>query len=221
MDTMEVTQGQYEVFRAAGVPITEQPHVLCNVDRNASFDTELIPSPISDQPPICEASDYDPAGTPGAPVVCVNFCDAVGYCAWAGKRLCGVLGRPGETFGIFHDDASELNRLRHDPEHDLWYNACSGGGEREYPYGAELDPDRCSFSREPDLECAVVGTEPPVLGVLGGAMEYLDFCSDDAGCFQPGEDIATAKANCSKLEATSTATVDRYTGFRCCYEFEE
>ena len=219
IDTTEVTQGQYEVFRAAGVPISEQPHTLCNAQRNPSFDPEIIPG-IPDMGPICEATDYSPTPTPNAPVVCVTFCDAVGYCAWAGKRLCGVVGRPGETFGDWRDEGSEWNVLKNDPEYDEWYNTCSGGGEREYPYGTESEPERCPVSYEPHPECAVEGTEPPVLAILGGVSEHLDFCSDDGYCYGPGEATGgAADASCSKELVPAGA--NRYTGFRCCYEFEE
>jgi hypothetical protein len=218
MDTTEVTQAQYEVFRTAGVPITSQPHARCDPESNPSFDIEEI-APYPDLPPVCRNQDYDPLANPDYPVVCAGFCDAIAYCAWAGKRLCGALGRAGEELGSWQDEDSEFNLLKNDPEHDQWYNACSGGGEREYPYGSTEDPERCPMSMDPHPDCAVLGSDPPILGVLGGVGEYQDFCAEEGTCYQTGETTGAGNGSCSR-ELTST-TPGPQMGFRCCYEFDE
>jgi hypothetical protein len=103
--------------------------------------------------------------------------------------------------------------LGSDPDHDQWYNACGGGGEHEYPYGDVADPERC-----PGPECAALGTDPPIMNLLG-VMEHQDFCSDDGGCWTSGEATAGSEASCSGLLSGGGALP--ILRFRCCYEFEE
>jgi hypothetical protein len=130
-----------------------------------------------------------------------------------GRKRGGAIGRAGETLGSARDEGSEFNLLKNDPDHDHWYNACSGGGEREYPYGDEGDPERC-----PGPVCAALGTDPPIMDLLG-IMEHQDFCSDDGACWTTGEATGGTEASCSRLLVGGGAAPDL--SFRCCYDFEE
>jgi hypothetical protein len=65
--------------------------------------------------------------------VCVDWCDALGFCAFVGKRLCGGMG--GGPITVQNaNDASQ----------DEWYNACSEGGVQLYPYGNTYQPTACN-----------------------------------------------------------------------------
>jgi formylglycine-generating enzyme required for sulfatase activity len=74
IDATEVTRGEFLAFLAA--PLEQ---------RTAA------------RPPECAWNTTDPtinatASGLGNPVGEINFCDALAYCAWAGKRLCGRIG---------------------------------------------------------------------------------------------------------------------------------
>jgi formylglycine-generating enzyme required for sulfatase activity len=114
IDKRETTRLEYEEFLMA--PVSE----LALPQKNA----ELCPAPDSFEPgggADC-MSAYEPGVTPDLPVVCVDLCDAMAYCGFRGKRLCG--GRGGETV-----DSESVNSPS-----DEWFVACTGGTAREYPY---------------------------------------------------------------------------------------
>lgn len=126
MDDTEVTNGDYDRFIRANVPAvgsgSTQP-ASC-VDN-----TNYVPSDA--WPPSQPLSQSF-----GLPVRHVDWCDAVAYCKWAGKTLCGdVAGQP-----LAPADASSASK-------DAWYNACSAqGANTVYPYGGmTLRNDLCFY----------------------------------------------------------------------------
>lgn len=69
---------------------------------------------------------------PHWPMVCIDWCDARDYCTWAGKRLCGDMkGKPVAFAQAIDPSVSE------------WAHACTGNGQRAYPYGDALEEGRC------------------------------------------------------------------------------
>src|SRR5690606_31966640 len=78
--------------------------------------------PVSGMPP---NNDY--------PVVNVDFCDALAFCAAVGKHLCGRVGGGTEPF-YKEKDVSESQ----------WYSACTHGGANPFAYGAMYDPNACN-----------------------------------------------------------------------------
>ncbi|HEY3500662.1 MAG TPA: SUMF1/EgtB/PvdO family nonheme iron enzyme, partial [Polyangiaceae bacterium] len=101
----------------------------------AEYATFLASNPAPQTDDACSWNTFVPStGWPGTnpqlPVAHVDFCDARGYCAWAGKRLCGEIGGGSFAFGAFPG-----NRLKT----ELYY-ACSHAGELNFPYGNSYDP---------------------------------------------------------------------------------
>jgi hypothetical protein len=104
IDATEVTRGDYARFLAA-------------------LSQDAV-API--QPPVCEwnTSFMGIASTPqteALPMVGVDWCDAVAFCTWAGKRLCGKIG--GGAVDYTHYALANESQ---------WYNACSAGGTKTY-----------------------------------------------------------------------------------------
>lgn len=121
IDQAEITKGQYDKFVAAGVKRETQD-------------------------PVCQTNDrfeprgaWPPAQTPSLaynnslPVHYVDWCDAVAYCKWAGKQLCGQIN--GGTLAPAQADL---------PDAGAWYNACSAQGGNRWPYSAVFDVSRCN-----------------------------------------------------------------------------
>jgi formylglycine-generating enzyme required for sulfatase activity len=150
---------------------------------------------------------------------CVGFCDALAFCEWAGKRLCGSTdGGPLPGAEAPTNDKSE------------WYLACSNGGKTKYPYGDAFEPGRCDSGGkdEPgrpaaESQCAGLGTPFDAIKDLSGGMsEWEDDCVPEGSCRIRGGSAGTQELDTlactgdmrltAYLEASTVATV----GFRCC-----
>ena len=152
---------------------------------------------------------YDPGGHPRLPVNSVDWCDAYAYCAWAGKRLCAL---------------SE------------WRDACSHGGERVFPYGADYDGTAGCNGAD-----AALGTAPLLVDVgsrtacqggyaglfdmSGNVWEWVDSCEAcDAGrcCRHVGGSYGNSPPNLQCTPPNEGAVLDGQdshdlsVGFRCC-----
>ena len=113
IDVRETSRAEYAAFLSTPAARTPVPRPMC--DGKLDF--------VPGDGPDC-ASPFDAERDPPLPIACVDICDAVAYCAAAGKRLCGN---------------ANGNRLpaanRDNPAIDEWFAACSGRGARRRPEG--------------------------------------------------------------------------------------
>ena len=160
------------------------------------------------------------------PVVCVDWCDAYGYCAAIGKRLCGRVGGGSLSLGQETSPASQ------------WLVACSAGGANEFVYGATCEPLACNTCEQnlPDspFACAPLrpvasfsqcqSPEPSYSGVydlLGNASEWLDACltvsgADDTCAFVDSNACFHGDHGCSSSYGDVRRRAGGLLGFRCC-----
>lgn len=205
VDATEVTQQRYQAFLGAG-PDPSQQIAGCV---GQSFT------------PIGTCNGWDPQNYVSRPAVCVDWCDAYGFCKFVGKHLCGQLVAGGGSVnpGSANDETM-----------DEWYNACSSGGTQLYPYANLYDGGKCNGLNAPTTgptdvlffaQC--IGGFPDILGMSGNVREWVDSCTGTQ-CMQRGgswEDGAAGAPSSFNLACTSngmgqkTAVSDRI-GFRCC-----
>lgn len=94
------------------------------------YDVFLGANPVLPSlPPACAGNNYRPSSdwpyTEGrVPVNYVDWCDAYAYCAYSGKHLCGRIGGGSNPPDAWADELQSE-----------WFNACTGQGVNEYPYG--------------------------------------------------------------------------------------
>jgi formylglycine-generating enzyme required for sulfatase activity len=209
IDTTEVTQKQYEQFLQSVDTKPGTEHEDCKAN------TSYAPF-ISDQfsggacvVPYGEADKYyAPAKTPDRPVVCIDWCDAVAFCQWAGKRLCGKIGGGKVPQGL-HADATV----------DEWYNACSNGGTTIYAYGNSFQESACpgpglSADVASNQQCR--GAAPPfsdIYDMSGSVTEWRDNCDSNKCNVGPYGGFAS---DCAIEGLSPKVGTEAFIGFRCC-----
>ncbi|MEZ4220362.1 MAG: SUMF1/EgtB/PvdO family nonheme iron enzyme [Polyangiaceae bacterium] len=159
---------------------------------------------------------------PDHPVVCVNWCAANAYCAWAGKRLCGKVGGgalPPANFGI--------------PWENEWGYACTQGAKTKYPWGdqpaANCNTDNCA----PATCSGAVTSMPSCRGVqtpydlifdqIGNVAEWINSC-DSNSCWTGGGAGSEAQVDCTttpKNTINMSFTTVKTVGIRCCADHLE
>lgn len=154
VDATEVTNTHYAEFLAALHPTSGQ-------DAWCTWNTSYTPS-----------GEWPATGKGDYPVVNVNWCDAYAYCKWAGKHLCGKIGGGPNDYEDFAN-----------PARSEWFNACSAGGSRGWPYGDEFSATACygtgrearisSVASKPTCEGAYFG----LYDLSGNAWEWEDSCN--------------------------------------------
>ena len=211
IDATEVTNGQYEIFLAAEAGTTVMQPSFCQW--NADFHADAT----------CLAGAGESAWCTGAeclrlPRVCIDWCDAAAYCAWAGKRLCGdPSGGPAPAFTL--GDASK----------NQWTNACTSGGAHAYPYGDTFVAASCNgvggvghpVAAGSTPSCAAAPPYADVLDLNGNVWEWQDDCTstgDNDACPTRG---GAYNSQPSDLSCTSGPGFNRQNqhpavGFRCC-----
>lgn len=217
IDRSEVTYAEYQVFYSAN------PSNL------------TLPAGCPGAGSYAPSASWPPAQTTDgltAPVSDVDWCDAVAYCLYSGKHLCGKVD------GGANDQADSGDAGKNE-----WYNACSAQGASAYPYGSAYNSATCmgsdtappnapanacagcsgkapyDFNQPNKLVCQ--GGVPNVWGMSGSLAEWENSCdnANPPNCFVRGGsrcDGATA------LMCASTASHPRTykgcdVGFRCCF----
>ena len=216
IDAFEATQADYGNFRAGFALSAQEP--ACSW--NTTYDPEPgMPS------------------LPGLPITDIDFCDAVAFCTWAGKHLCGRVSTDGGAAGGFRTSSDDTLADEHDPSTDQWFAACAGPSGLPYPYGASAEDGVCNVA--PDDGGASVIAAPgsfPACDSLvfggglydmsGNAEEWVDRCYTDAdggllncigrgGSFQ--QDASTSTCSILPLDDHPAPSSEYpYLGVRCC-----
>jgi sulfatase modifying factor 1 len=212
IEATEVTRNQYAAFLQSN-PSTATQQMYCSA--NTTF------TPSSDWPPT--ASDGD------LPITWVTWCDAYAFCQWVGGHLCG--GINGMTYNTMYLSDATVSE---------WYNACSAGGGRTYPYGATYEAQACNghdykqSGGDGGTHAAVpVGSLPACEGgenglydMSGNVFEWENACLFDSNnpmgsqCTYRGGDYESSEEdlNCSnglgqQIQIGSQLPT---VGFRCC-----
>jgi formylglycine-generating enzyme required for sulfatase activity len=229
VDKYEVSYSQYEVFWVANPVPSGQP-------QQCSWNTTYTPP----------ENWPTPIGTGAYPVRNVDWCDAYGFCKWAGKRLCGKIG----------GGAADYVKPA-DPAVSQWYSACSAQGANVFPYGAAFDPLKCNtsgFACDPfqasfkcfpqdtmsgprtssasPLPCWTVtacsnvcqGGAPGLFDMSGNVEEWEDSCAASSGagdeCRARGGSRLDAEpaVRCDAPTSHPRSTTSATLGFRCCMD---
>jgi formylglycine-generating enzyme len=207
IDSTEVTQSQYSRFLSTAR--------VFDGGAACAYKTDFQPN----QTVSCR---WEPGANPNLPVTCVDWCDAVVYCRWAGKRLCGAIDG-GAIKWARGDDA--------DPTKDQWYQACSKGGALAYPYGSAFDAGACNGRELNVLKVLDAGSLPGCNGgysglfdMVGNAFEWedsceaetspFDHCKNRGGSWYWTDDPYNSCAGAGMGDARNQRFAD--VGFRCC-----
>jgi formylglycine-generating enzyme required for sulfatase activity len=213
VDATEVTRAAYLDFLSVAEPPPPGSQIAA-----CSFNTSYVPSGWS------AVRDTRPVGG-------LDWCDARAFCAHAGKRLCGALA--GQTFTFDNAAAGDLGTSE-------WFNACSLGGARAYPYGDTFDGQACDgteYDAGDDPKPIAVGEAsgcqggvPGLFDMSGNVAEFLDECSDEpdpacdggasecALCLLVGGSFGDSHPNLACRYVNEVWRGAKYVdnGFRCC-----
>ena len=233
IDNREAVYGEYKQFLAAkGSDFSGQP-------AECEWNNDYGPASIVYEwaCPDCAPIDYGPpidAADPYRAVQGLDFCDAWAYCAWSGKRLCGLQGAErGKVttvdFGIDANTGAMSDKAVINGLNNEWFNVCTQGGTTKYPYGDTKKPGACvdatklaaegdsSRSLE-DLSCSECrGATPPydrVYNMSGNVPVWLNICFPFI-CASIGGRDRNDVLSCDATGGTNALT-DLYQGVRCC-----
>lgn len=211
IDKYEVTVRQYMAWVQQGTPTPAEQ------DPDCQWNTEFVEKVASNgcEPGTPDPSDYD------NPMRCVDFCDATAYCEAHGKHLCGRIGGGALAQSEFAKASV-----------DEWYDACSAGGTRTYPYGNTFDPTKCNGHDSGNSVLPVVpgkmtgceGGYPGIFDMSGNVDEWVNACTPTGG--SPQNDVCVRAGGafyqyqqdlqCSSEVPANRNDLSNTTGIRCC-----
>lgn len=210
IDTTEVTREQYYNWIVTN-PVASPATQIANCSWNTSF----VPGADT-------FNSWPPTGNFQAPVVNIDWCDAYGYCAAVGKRLCGKIG--GGSLDFVGENAAPLT--------SQWINACSAHGTYDYTFGNTYDATACNgfdagvgsveyvASRS---KCqSPLSTYAGVYDLSGNVREWEDSCEPSTGmsgrCQVRGGayDFWDTALMCNSPFNVDKIGVSADIGFRCC-----
>jgi formylglycine-generating enzyme required for sulfatase activity len=205
IDSTEVTNAQYQLFLDADIPQEWMDFLEPTV---CSWKTDFIP-------------DNWPAANPDRPVAGVDWCDAMVYCYWAGRHLCGRIGG-GEANVNLATDANE----------NEWYYVCSDDGTNTYPYGGPYDPMACNtvdYAAGLPLDVGSIptceGGFPGVFDMSGNVWEWSNSCEHDPNVADNEQRCTRRGGSYFNVDSDTRCGVDSRRardfrnvshGFRCC-----
>jgi sulfatase modifying factor 1 len=197
IDSTEVTRKQYVAFLDSGPSTGTQP---ANCAWNTTFTPSLGTVDLTDD---------------NAPMVKVDWCDALAFCTWAGKRLCGAIqgGGPLSTA-----DGT-------DPAKSEWMAACTRNGSRPFPYGQTSNVGWCNTNTSGPAHVGTFpsceGGYPGIFDMVGNITEWTNECDgvtpSGGSCNNRGGTYATGDTtSCSYASADDMTGTAADWGFRCC-----
>ncbi len=199
IDTTEVSTAHYQAFFDAQ-----------GSDAQAHIDRPGCGGVMTLRP---DVTAWPVRGAEDLPVVRVNWCQATAYCLWAGKRLCGKVG-----------GGSLVEEFLLDPSVSQWLNACSHGGTRPFPNGANYDATLCGPAPSPTFVTTrrCEGGFPGLYDMGANVREWVDTCpppTNGNSCFTQGaafDALPPDEFRCTESRPwTQTSGADNI-GFRCC-----
>jgi formylglycine-generating enzyme len=214
VDATEVSQSDYGAFLAANPNPTIPNEAPCGWKGTSDAGNPYAPSP-SCLPMATTDVAYNSSDAQ-LPQVCIDTCDALAFCAWAGKSLCQG------TLTSFPDP----------PPDNPWFAACSPSGEvLDYPYGGTTyESDKCNGANT--CPCALwdVGSTNACLSPngakdqSGNVAEMSNDCerSQDMAdeCLVYGGNVGSAAESltCGNPVTQQRGFASDVVGFRCCVE---
>lgn len=182
IDSTETTWGEYKAFLDDG---NVAPQTAACSWNDQKWTPHLLPTPE-------EPNGPNPNSDLELPVVGVDWCDAVAYCDWAGKRLCGKVGGGAVAFD-----------QQNDATQSQWYAACSGGGKTIYPYGNDYDPAECNGADYGAGGLITANTKtceggfPHLYNMTGNSWDWENACDGSSGttdqCWVRGGEFSNPK----------------------------
>ncbi len=225
IDSTEVTAKQYAEFLAAVGDDDPEDEAPCGW--NLTYAPEAKGA--------CDLAVHGNATAhPSWPMVCIDWCDARDYCAWAGKRLCGNMSGESVAFNdAVKSAASE------------WAHACTSGGKHAYPYGAALFAGKCvddaydgveknGANASPEAVGAATGCtvmdHPQLVDMSGNVWEWTDSCEgtsppEKARCRDLGGSFWDFEPNILRCASDHSPghvrnLINKNVGIRCCADVE-
>jgi formylglycine-generating enzyme required for sulfatase activity len=166
----------------------------------------------STRPPFVDGMQQDQS----LPITNLVWCDAWGYCQWAGKRLCGVIGDGGPTVYASVEETE-------------WGFACINGGlNTPFPYGESYDPTLCNSESGGAVPVKSMpgchGMVPPfdqIYDMTGNVWEFVNWRDDPDLCGgtdpMGGSWSSGSQASCAGPNGFNACCFAfQQSGFRCC-----